>query len=69
VEIGIWPAGIHLEAGEGIVLRVQGYFDQLVEFINHVDGKPENLNKGKHTIHVGGKFHSHLIIPTVPTDA
>ncbi|KAH7201147.1 Alpha/Beta hydrolase protein [Fusarium oxysporum] len=69
VEIGIWPAGIHFESGEGLVLRVQGHLDQLVEFINHVEGKPENLNKGKHTIHVGGEFDSHLVLPIVPTDA
>ncbi|KAJ3548657.1 hypothetical protein NM208_g901 [Fusarium decemcellulare] len=69
VEIGIWPAGIHFEAGEGLILRVQGHLDQLIEFVNHVEGKPENLNKGHHTIHVGGEYDSHLVIPVVPLES
>jgi predicted acyl esterase len=66
VEIGIWPIGIQFEQGEGLILRVQGFLDQCVEFPQHIDGTPKNLNKGKHIIHVGGKHDSVLNIPVVP---
>ncbi|KAF9874378.1 hypothetical protein CkaCkLH20_08361 [Colletotrichum karsti] len=65
VEIGIWPTGIHFAAGEALVLRIQGHLDQMVEFIDHIDSKPENLNKGDHIVHVGGNYDSHLVVPIV----
>ncbi|KAF2416195.1 alpha/beta-hydrolase [Tothia fuscella] len=65
VDIGIWPMGIAFEKGEGLILRVQGHLDQCVEFINHINQKPKNLNKGKHIIHVGGKYESALVVPIV----
>jgi uncharacterized protein len=65
VEIGIWPMGIHFEKDEGLVLRIQGALDQCNEFPEHILGRPQNLNKGRHTVHVGGKYDSYLVIPVV----
>ncbi|KAH6718396.1 Alpha/Beta hydrolase protein [Leptodontidium sp. MPI-SDFR-AT-0119] len=66
IEIGFWPLGIQFEAGESLILRAQGSLDQCIEFPDHTKSKPDNLNKGKHTIHFGGKYESSLIIPIVP---
>ncbi|KAF5255756.1 hypothetical protein FOXYS1_13812 [Fusarium oxysporum] len=53
--------------GPSGVLRVSHRFlDQCVEFPQHIDGTPQNLNKGKHIIHVGGKHDLALNIPVVP---
>ena len=66
VEIGFWPLGIQYEKGEALVLRVQGSLDQCIEFPEHTSSKPDNRNKGKHIIHIGGKYDSSLIVPIVP---
>ena len=65
LEISLWPMGIHFEAGESIMLRVQGFADQSTDFPSHVDMKLDNLNHGKHAIHFGGKYDSKVIIPVV----
>jgi predicted acyl esterase len=66
VEIGIWPTGIRFEEGEQLLLRVQGFLDQCVEFPQHIDARPNNINRGKHIIHLGGGYDSVLTIPVVP---
>ncbi|SPO03694.1 related to cocaine esterase [Cephalotrichum gorgonifer] len=65
IEIGIWPMGVRFEKGEALVLRVQGFLDQCVEFPKLINGAPKNRNKGKHIIHICAKHDSHLIVPTV----
>lgn len=57
--------GIQIEKGEGLVLRNQGALDQCVEFPKHIVGGPQNLNKGKHTVHVSGRYDSNLLVPVV----
>lgn len=57
--------GIHFEAGESIMLRVQGFADQSTDFPNHINMKLDNLNKGRHTIHFGGEYDSKVLVPIV----
>ena len=65
VEIEIWPSGTHFAAGETLRVLVKGndvntYAPEL--FANrHVSAR----NKGRHLIHTGGKYDSHLLVPVV----
>jgi predicted acyl esterase len=65
VEIGAWPIGIKFEKGEKLLLRIQDFLDQCIEWPKHIKGGFENLNKGEHIVHYGGKYASHLVIPVV----
>jgi predicted acyl esterase len=59
LEIGMWATGIEYEAGEGIQFEVAGHFRGVSNF-----GKPEHVkNKGRHIVHLGGKYGSHVILP------
>ncbi|KAG4414117.1 hypothetical protein IFR04_012769 [Cadophora malorum] len=69
LEISLWPMGIHFEAGEGLLFRVQGFVDTSSDFPSHIDKKLENLNEGQHTIHFGGKYDSTIIVPVVALPA
>ncbi len=65
MEIGFWPYSMRWRAGETLELVVTG-IDMLV--------RPEfpqippiaTLNKGRHIVHVGGRFDSHLLLPMIP---
>jgi predicted acyl esterase len=65
LEIGLWPAAIQFEAGEGFILKVAGHHMALAEFVP-LRGQFETGNKGRHHVHYGGDFASHITIPTVP---
>jgi predicted acyl esterase len=65
LEISLWPMGIHFEAGEGLLFRVQGFIDTSSDFPSHIDMKLDNLNKGEHTVHFGGRYDSTIIVPVV----
>ncbi|KAH0592484.1 hypothetical protein MHUMG1_09755 [Metarhizium humberi] len=62
LEIGIWPTGIVFEAGEKLMLRVAGHHMVLAEF-EPLRGGFQTANKGRHNVHVGGQYSSHLILP------
>ncbi|KAG7414189.1 putative serine esterase [Fusarium oxysporum f. sp. rapae] len=65
LEIPIWPIGMVFEAGEGIALNVSGHDMCLPETdLCRVTG-PEDENIGRHFLHTGGKYDSHLIIPVI----
>jgi predicted acyl esterase len=66
LDISLWPMGIHFEAGESLLFRIQGFVDTSSDFPAHIDRKVENLNQGKHIIHFGGKYASKVIVPSVP---
>lgn len=57
--------GIHFEAGESLLFRVQGFVDTSSDFPSHIDMKIDNLNKGQHTIHFGGKYDSGITVPVI----
>ncbi|KAJ5933493.1 hypothetical protein N7454_005822 [Penicillium verhagenii] len=63
--IPIWPVGIVLEAGEGIMLRISGHDMALPEVDFLIPTEPVGANRGKHTIHTGGDFESYLSLPFI----
>ncbi|MGZ3412137.1 MAG: CocE/NonD family hydrolase [Xanthobacteraceae bacterium] len=69
LDIEIWPSGTLFNAGETLRLIVQGddlnrYSTQIAPvYFRH---KQSSVNKGRHTIHTGGKYESYLLAPVIP---
>ncbi|KAK7222944.1 hypothetical protein V2G26_010947 [Clonostachys chloroleuca] len=61
LEIPIWPTGIVFEEGEYLTLKVSGHYMSFMEF-DFLYGS-SHANKGRHTVHIGGDFDSHLVVP------
>ena len=65
LEIEIWPSGTRFEKGETLRLIVQGSdvnkYPKPLVYARHED----TVNRGRHSIHTGGKQDSHLLIPVV----
>ncbi|KAI0153592.1 Alpha/Beta hydrolase protein [Pestalotiopsis sp. NC0098] len=61
LDIGIWATGIQFEAGEGLRVSISGRSHAVSNFgtFDHVK------NKGRHTIHLGGEYPSHVILPFI----
>jgi predicted acyl esterase len=59
LEIGIWGMGVQYEAGESLQLRVSGHYQGFSNFGTHEHVQ----NKGRHWVHVGGEYNSHLVLP------
>lgn len=59
LEIGIWATGIEFDAGESIRLQICGRNQGINNFgsIEHIN------NKGKHFVHFGEGYDSHVILP------
>ena len=64
LEIGIWPTGIVFEAGEKLVLKISGHQMTLAEFVPLREAFKTG-NKGRHTVHVGQEYPSHVIVPSI----
>lgn len=64
LEIGLWQTGIVFNAGEKLVLKVCGHNMTLAEF-PPLRGALPNGNVGRHSLHFGGSFQSHLLVPLV----
>ena len=67
LEIEIWPSSTLFRKGEALRLVVKGmdiYRDALpnLPFARH----EELRNSGRHIIHTGGSFDSHLLAPVIP---
>ncbi|KAJ5777725.1 hypothetical protein N7520_000971 [Penicillium odoratum] len=61
LEIGIWGMGVEYEAGESLQLCISGHYQGISNF-----GTNEHVhNRGKHWVHVGGEYDSHLILPWI----
>ncbi len=64
VEIEIWPSSTRFSAGETLRVVVQG------SDVHHYPGAgyshPVTVNRGRHIVHTGGKYDSHLLIPLIP---
>lgn len=65
LEIEIWPSGTAFAAGEGLRLVVQG--SDIYDYPKpSVYARHEHLvNRGRHSIHCGGKWDSHLLVPVI----
>ncbi|MGH3992711.1 MAG: CocE/NonD family hydrolase C-terminal non-catalytic domain-containing protein, partial [Pseudonocardiaceae bacterium] len=64
LEIELWPSSTIFQAGERLRLVVQGcdiYAGPESEF-----GHDVTRNAGRHTIHTGGEYDSHLLAPVIP---
>jgi predicted acyl esterase len=66
VDIEVWPTSLVLRPGETLRLVVQG------SDLHKAPGSPMAsrmgplINDGHHTIHTGGAYDSHLLIPVIP---
>ena len=65
LDITLWPMGMILAAGEGIMVRVAGHF--LSEPVSEMTRPKvtDDENVGQHHIHTGGKYDSSLVLPIV----
>ena len=61
VDIEILPSSTYFEAGQSLVLRVQGVELEGAGDIEHKDP----VNTGDHIVHVGGAYGSSLLLPVV----
>ncbi|GLB07048.1 hypothetical protein AtubIFM57258_002369 [Aspergillus tubingensis] len=59
LEIGIWAMGVEYAAGESIQLQISGHYRGMTDF----KGQESSVNKGKHVVHFGGGYDSHLVLP------
>lgn len=60
LDIGIWAFGIEYEAGESLRVVIGGRNRSISNF-----GKDHTNNKGKHILHLGSEYQSHIILPFV----
>lgn len=67
VEIEIWPSSTLFRAGESLRVVVKGMDIYREALPNLPFARHEELrNRGTHVIHAGGRYDSHLLVPTVP---
>ncbi|HJW68243.1 MAG TPA: CocE/NonD family hydrolase C-terminal non-catalytic domain-containing protein [Candidatus Binatia bacterium] len=64
LEIEVWPTSVVVEHGERLVLEV-GAKDDPQSFFQHDDPR-DRARTGTNTIHTGGAFDSHLLLPIIP---
>ncbi|SOD98791.1 CocE/NonD family hydrolase [Blastococcus haudaquaticus] len=65
LDIEVWPSGTRFEAGERLLLVVQGSdvmrYPKPLTYARHED----TVNRGTHRVHTGGRYESHLLVPVV----
>jgi uncharacterized protein len=68
VEIEIWPSSTLFRAGEQMRLVVMGKdpFPETEDPGAGIAFHPETRNQGRHIIHAGGQYDSHLLVPVIP---
>lgn len=64
LEIGLWAASIQFEPGEKLIFRVAGHHMVLAEF-PPLRGQFHTGNKGRHVLHFGKGYESHVVLPFV----
>lgn len=69
VEIELWPSSTLFRAGESLQVIVKGTDIQAYPPETFVAGHTSDRNRGRHRIHTGGRYDSHLLIPVVPPRA
>ncbi|MGY1650267.1 CocE/NonD family hydrolase [Geodermatophilus sp. SYSU D01119] len=66
LDIEVWPSGTRFEAGERLLLVVQGSdvmrYPEHLTFARH----RQTVNRGRQVVHTGGRFDSHLLVPVLP---
>ena len=73
VEIEIWPSSTLFRKGETLRLTVQGgdfsYTKSNPLPVRHGRipvAHAQTVNRGRHVVHTGGKYDSHLLVPVIP---
>jgi predicted acyl esterase len=66
VEIELWPSGTRFKKGEKLRVIVQGSDIHAHPEGGHTMQHKSTVNKGRHIIHTGGKYDSHLVVPVIP---
>jgi putative CocE/NonD family hydrolase len=69
LDVEVLPSGTRFEAGEKLLLVVQGsdvmrYPEPLI-YARH----EQTVNHGRNVVHTGGRFDSHLLVPVLPAAA
>ena len=64
VEVSLWPTSMRYRAGEQFRLTI-GSYNLLGKNLAFQDDAKFS-NKGRHIIHTGGQYDSHLLIPEIP---
>jgi uncharacterized protein len=67
VEVELWPSSTLFKAGERLRLLVKGSDILSYPAQIPVAGHPETRNTGRHVIHTGGRYDSHLTVPVIPS--
>lgn len=62
LEIGIWALGIEFEAGESLALQISGHH---MGITGPFHTNKHSKNKGRHNVHFGGPYDSHVVIPVI----
>jgi len=68
VEVEIWPSSFVLRKGQSLTLRIAANDDQGMASYSHNDPE-DRVPSGTTTIHTGGKYDSHLLLPVIPRRA
>ncbi|QKZ24541.1 CocE/NonD family hydrolase [Streptomyces chartreusis] len=63
LDIDLWPAGIRFRAGEQLQLVISGH-DLRSRYLGQA--ATTTRNKGRHHLHTGGPYDSHLLLPVIP---
>jgi predicted acyl esterase len=66
VEVEIWPSSTLFEKGETLRITVQGSDIYYYPEEMHTNAHTATVNKGRHIIHTGGRYDSHLLVPVIP---
>ncbi|KAM0746726.1 alpha/beta-hydrolase, partial [Meredithblackwellia eburnea MCA 4105] len=64
-EIGIWPIGMVFGPGEGLLIRISGHDMAFPEVQIAALKEPEDDNEGRHVVHTGGKYDTHILLPVI----
>ncbi len=69
VQLSLWPTSMIVHAGERLVVEIAGHpVGPLANEAHTLPGGDlyvPTRNRGKHRIHTGGKYDSHLLLPVV----
>ena len=74
VEIEIWPSSALFRNGETLQLALQGGdFSTKSNPLPVEHGRipvshARTMNRGRHTLHTGGPYDSHLLVPVIQQD-
>ncbi len=68
VEVEIWPSSTLFNPGEKLRVVVQGSDIHTYPEERHTNQHTDTVNRGRHIIHTGGSYDSHLLVPVIPEE-